>query len=288
MTSPHIARDLHHRRAVAARVPAVETSLTPVAPSVVPRKRANKRCKVNSSSSISIVTSTSVSVPTTTEVSTSSVDVQPTAAPVNVGGALPSFSSSPVEPSSSSTFVAPAPTSSAAPSSSKAAPVKPSTTSEAPAPPPTTTSVAPPKPTTTSAAPGKPTTTSAAPPPATSTPASSGGDSLLTATHTGDATFYATGLGACGIVNTDSDFIVAVSKILFDSFPGYNGANPNNNPICNKKGTATYNGNKVSFTITDRCEACDEFSLDFSPTAFDVLADPSIGRLHDMKWTFDN
>ncbi len=48
------------------------------------------------------------------------------------------------------------------------------------------------------------------------------------------------------------------------------------------------NGNKVSFTITDRCEACDEFSLDFSPTAFDVLADPSIGRLHDMEWTFDN
>lgn len=33
------------------------------------------------------------------------------------------------------------------------------------------------------------------------------------------ATFYATGLGACGITNTDSDYIAAVSHILYDSYP---------------------------------------------------------------------
>ncbi|THG98129.1 hypothetical protein EW026_g3998 [Hermanssonia centrifuga] len=222
-TSPQIARVL---RAVAARVPAVETSLTLVAP-------------------------------------------------------LPSFSSSSVEPPSFS-FLAPALTSSAAPSSKSTAletPI-PRITSEAPTAP-TSASVAP-----TSAAPAKPTITRAALPAVTST-ASSSDNSLLTATHTGDATFYATGLGACGIVNEDSDFIAAVSHILFDEFPGYNGANPNNNPICNKKATADYNGNEVAFTITDRCEACDEFSLNFSPAAFSVLANEEEGRLHNMTWHFD-
>ena len=53
------------------------------------------------------------------------------------------------------------------------------------------------------------------------------------------ATYYATGLGSCGIVNVDTDYIAAASHILFDSFPGYNGVNPNSNPICGKKATAT-------------------------------------------------
>ena len=51
-------------------------------------------------------------------------------------------------------------------------------------------------------------------------------------------TYYATGLGACGITNTDSDYIAAVSHTLFDTYPGYNGVNPNNNPICGRKATA--------------------------------------------------
>jgi hypothetical protein len=49
------------------------------------------------------------------------------------------------------------------------------------------------------------------------------------------ATYYATGLGACGITNTDTDYIAAVSHLMFDTWPGWNGANPNNNPICGKK-----------------------------------------------------
>ena len=32
-------------------------------------------------------------------------------------------------------------------------------------------------------------------------------------------TYYATGLGACGITNTDTDYIAAVSHTLFDNYP---------------------------------------------------------------------
>jgi hypothetical protein len=39
-------------------------------------------------------------------------------------------------------------------------------------------------------------------------------------------TYYETGLGACGIYNTDSDFIAAASASYFDNFPGAT-ANPN-------------------------------------------------------------
>ncbi|KAG9080435.1 hypothetical protein FRC06_006588 [Ceratobasidium sp. 370] len=105
--------------------------------------------------------------------------------------------------------------------------------------------------------------------------------------HTGEATFYATGLGACGITNNDSQFIAAVSHLLFDGFNGYTGGNPNKNPICNKKVTAHYQGKSVSVIITDRCVGCEEFDLDFSPAAFDQLADQSLGRLKGMTWSFD-
>ncbi|GJE91514.1 hypothetical protein PsYK624_076640 [Phanerochaete sordida] len=109
----------------------------------------------------------------------------------------------------------------------------------------------------------------------------------IAGTHSGDGTFYATGLGACGIVNSDADYIAAASHILYDSFPGYAGGNPNNNPICRKPVTATYNGKSVKVLITDRCEACAEWDLDFSPAAFQQLADESVGRLHGVTWSFD-
>jgi len=78
-----------------------------------------------------------------------------------------------------------------------------------------------------------------------------------------------------------------VSHLLFDTFPGYDGVNPNNNPICNMKATATYQGKSVPVTITDRCTGCDMFSLDFSPSAFTQMADQSVGRLTGMTWVFD-
>jgi hypothetical protein len=107
-----------------------------------------------------------------------------------------------------------------------------------------------------------------------------------TATYTGDGTFYETGLGACGINNVDTDFIAAVASATFDNFPGAT-ANPNENPICNKQVTATYQGKSVTVSITDRCAGCaGAADLDFSPSAFSVLAPESVGRLEGLTWVF--
>jgi hypothetical protein len=127
------------------------------------------------------------------------------------------------------------------------------------------------------------TTTKSSPPPSSNVP------SYLDGTQTGEGTFYSTGLGACGITNHDSDHIAAVSHLLFDSFPEYNGVNPNNNPVCNRKVTATYKGRSVQVTITDRCTGCQITDLDFSPSAFSILTDGDlgIGRLLDVKWVWD-
>jgi len=109
----------------------------------------------------------------------------------------------------------------------------------------------------------------------------------MVGTQTGQGTFYATGLGACGIVNTDADHIAAVSHLLFDNFPGYDGANPNNNPMCGRKVTAHYQGKTVTVALTDRCTGCALTDLDFSPSAFNTLADPSVGRISGMTWTWN-
>ncbi|EIW57044.1 uncharacterized protein TRAVEDRAFT_171033 [Trametes versicolor FP-101664 SS1] len=110
--------------------------------------------------------------------------------------------------------------------------------------------------------------------------------SALAATSgTGDATFYEAGLGACGISNTDADFIVAIDAQTFDTFPGA-GANPNANPICHKQLTATGpDGKTVSVLVTDRCAGCAPGSIDLTPTAFQQLASLDVGRLHGVTWT---
>ncbi|PPQ64402.1 hypothetical protein CVT26_002109 [Gymnopilus dilepis] len=169
--------------------------------------------------------------------------------------------------------------------------VKPTSTTHA-APPPSPT---PPKETPTTPPPAPSPTTHAKPAPSpTTAPAkapssgntsgsSSNLPSFLVGTQTGDGTFYSTGLGACGITNKDTDYIAAVSHLLFDTFPGA-GVNPNLNPVCNKRIKATYQGKSVTITVTDRCTGCAITDLDFSPSAFDQLADESVGRLHGMTW----
>jgi hypothetical protein len=135
----------------------------------------------------------------------------------------------------------------------------------------------------------KPTSTSTNPPKNTGSPGSGSSalNKLLSQTFTGgDGTFYATGLGACGIVNKDTDFIAAASEDFFDTFPGYNGVNPNTNGLCGRKVSVQYQGKTVTVSITDRCTACAYSALDFSPAAFDALADPTIGRIHDLTWHF--
>jgi len=110
--------------------------------------------------------------------------------------------------------------------------------------------------------------------------------SYMTGTQSGEGTYYGTGLGACGITNSDTDYIAAVSHLLFDTYPGYKVGNPNNNPLCGRKVTATYQGKSVTVAITDRCVGCRITDLDFSPTAFKQIADQALGRLYGVKWTW--
>jgi len=111
--------------------------------------------------------------------------------------------------------------------------------------------------------------------------------SLYSGSESGDGTYYDTGLGACGWTNTDSDMIAAIAFGTFDTYPGYNGANPNNNPICGKTVTATYGANTATVTIVDRCAGCmKDSSLDFSPAAFQLLSPLGAGRIQ-IEWSWD-
>ncbi|KAJ9099266.1 hypothetical protein QFC21_004147 [Naganishia friedmannii] len=93
----------------------------------------------------------------------------------------------------------------------------------------------------------------------------------------GRATFYATGLGACGQVSSDSDFIVALNTPQFgDGYPG---------PNCFKQIQISANGKTATATIMDQCPGCAYGALDLSPSLFNHFADPSVG-VFQMSWDF--
>ncbi|THH20639.1 hypothetical protein EW146_g764 [Bondarzewia mesenterica] len=224
-------------------------------PSVSHRLHARRQCSPRPASSAVAASS----------VASSSVKVVPSSS-IAAAAAVAASPSSSVAAAPSSSVVA-APSSSVAPHSSSSAP----TTTQAPSSTKTSTQ--------SSAVPATAVLVGGA-----ATTGSSSGLSFLTGTQTGQGTFYGTGLGACGITNTDTDYIAAVSKLLFDQYPGYSGANPNSNPVCGKQIKANYQGKSVTITVTDRCEACQLTDLDFSPSAFSQLADQSIGRISGMTW----
>lgn len=128
----------------------------------------------------------------------------------------------------------------------------------------------------------------ASPSPATGTSTSStstGTSQPSSGDHSGEGTFYSTGLGACGETNQDTDYIVAVSHILYENNQ-VNG-NSNDNSLCGKKIKASYEGKSVEVTVVDSCEGCAENDLDFSPSAFSEIADQSLGRI-DITWEWVN
>ena len=67
--------------------------------------------------------------------------------------------------------------------------------------------------------------------------------------------------------------------------------NPNDNPFCNRKIRATRKRQgqaenvTVDVTVVDRCTGCKLYDLDFSPGAFDLMADAALGRV-DVTWAF--
>ncbi|KZT34805.1 hypothetical protein SISSUDRAFT_1036034 [Sistotremastrum suecicum HHB10207 ss-3] len=99
--------------------------------------------------------------------------------------------------------------------------------------------------------------------------------SALAVTHSGDGTFTTFGLGACGFTNDNSQLVVGVSTAFYNDFP---------NPICGRTITATFQGKSVTVEVVDKCTGCAMFDLNFSPAAFDKLANESVGRIHNVSW----
>ncbi|KAI0105513.1 RlpA-like double-psi beta-barrel-protein domain-containing protein-containing protein [Nemania sp. FL0031] len=102
-------------------------------------------------------------------------------------------------------------------------------------------------------------------------------------TMNGDLTYYAPGLGACGVYNSESDAIVAVSWQLFDQYTP-NG-NPNLNSLCGRQIQINLNGKSTVVTVEDRCQGCQYGDLDVPVAVFSQLADPNVGRTQ-MTWTW--
>ncbi|KAF8930620.1 hypothetical protein BGZ52_000890 [Haplosporangium bisporale] len=108
-----------------------------------------------------------------------------------------------------------------------------------------------------------------------------------TAQYTGDATFYDDfGLEDCGTHSSISDYVVRVAAPTFDSYPGA-GDDPKQNPICFKHINVNYQGRSIEVTIVGRCADCRGADLDLTPTAFDALADPSVGKLYGVEWNYE-
>lgn len=215
-------------------------------------------------------------------VSTSVVSDAPApSSSVDVAQDIPESTTAPVlTPTTLVVSTPPPPPSSSTPSST---PSSTSTTKETPPPPPPTTQAPPPPPPTTQAPP--PSSSAPAPSPSAAAGSSSSSGSSGSSSggsHAGDGTYYDVGLGACGIDNSNSEYVCAISHELFDAVST---GNPNNNPLCGKKLTATRNGKSVTVTVTDRCPGCSRDSIDFSPAAFNQLGSEAEGRIQiDWSW----
>ncbi|KAF9475146.1 hypothetical protein BDN70DRAFT_814505 [Pholiota conissans] len=101
------------------------------------------------------------------------------------------------------------------------------------------------------------------------------------------------GLGACGDTYDDSSFTAAVSKLMYDAWPGAQAGEMNRNPICGPfchiplTATVKHGDKSIQVKIVDRCEACAIGDIDLTPTAFAALADMSLGRT-SVEWHFNN
>ncbi|KAG8983531.1 hypothetical protein FRB94_007775 [Tulasnella sp. JGI-2019a] len=137
------------------------------------------------------------------------------------------------------------------------------------------------------------TTTTKAAKATTTASSDSGSSSGSSKTYTGgDATFYGIGLGACGEDSKEPELIAAMAHELFDSFAvtAAQKANPNLNPVCGRRVTASLPGRgSVTVRIVDRCGGCEILSsLDFSMAAFDQVSNSgeALGRIHGLSWSF--
>ncbi|KAF1820106.1 uncharacterized protein K489DRAFT_324621 [Dissoconium aciculare CBS 342.82] len=104
--------------------------------------------------------------------------------------------------------------------------------------------------------------------------------------YTGDATYtdFSIGLGSCGTLNQNSENVVAISHLIFDSFGT---ANPNNNPTCNKMiNIKGLDGQTYQAKVTDRCPVCAVGSIDLPQQLFNKVTSNGDGRVHGIEWSW--
>ena len=68
-------------------------------------------------------------------------------------------------------------------------------------------------------------------------------------------TYYSpsVGLGACGSLHQDSEFVAALPQGVFD--PSTPGGNPNANPLCGRTATVCVGDRCVDVEVVDRCKS---------------------------------
>lgn len=101
--------------------------------------------------------------------------------------------------------------------------------------------------------------------------------------YNGDLTYYDPALGACGLTNSGSDTIAAVSHFVFDAVSV--GSNPNANPLCGKKIRARRGDKSIDLTVVDRCTGCQPTDIDVTRSVFADLANIDEGRV-SVSWSW--
>lgn len=100
-----------------------------------------------------------------------------------------------------------------------------------------------------------------------------------TQVHNGVATYYSVSNDNCGTSSTDSDFVCAISQQLYNTVANSDSISE----YCGHMINITYNGKTIQVKVVDSCESCDSEQLDLSPSAFQSLADLSVGVI-DIQW----
>ncbi|PIA93029.1 hypothetical protein CB0940_03839 [Cercospora beticola] len=104
---------------------------------------------------------------------------------------------------------------------------------------------------------------------------------------TGDLTYYNAGMGACGKVSSEGEYVCAIGHKMYAA--AVIGTNPNNNPYCGKQIRATLpeTGKTVTVTVVDSCGGCEDNSLDFAGGAWnDITNGAAPTRYHDLEWNW--
>ncbi|KAL6303393.1 hypothetical protein BKA93DRAFT_750563 [Sparassis latifolia] len=89
-------------------------------------------------------------------------------------------------------------------------------------------------------------------------------------------TVYDPGLGACGITNVPSDFVVALDSDQYGS--GYPG------PNCFLSITIQVGNTTAIAQITEECPSCPLYGLQLTPGLFEVFAALEVGVLYGTWW----